>query len=283
MLARDLLRAAHPIARAVGVDVSARAGALPVEELRRHLFDANLPVMRAAIRAAGRLTDEAGAPLAKLLERWLAFPDPDVGWATSLTLLGWGNTAPCDDLRRGGRLAAILGPRAVDILVLRADRDDLPVIEQLVRRSAVSPGTLGALARFGHPGAWAFLGRQLANEDLAEAAEAALVLLFGPCVDPEQGASVAAWRDAIAGLALDPSVRYRGGAPWRPGLLAAACASGDRSRLEIEPDVEELRARRLLVEPIDLSAWTPIVRPRLDALRAAMAKEDTRWPANGWI
>ncbi len=282
VLGRDLLRAAHPIARAVGVDTCARAADLPIEQLRRHLFDANLPVMLSALRAAGRLTDEAGAPLAKLLERWLGFPDPAIAWATSVTLLGWGNAAPYEEIRRGGRLSTTLGARAVEILVMRGGRDDLALFEQLVRRSAVGPRTLGALARFGHPGAWSFLARQLANEDLADAAEEALTLLFGPCVEPEQAASVAAWRDAIAGLRLDPKVRYRRASPWRPGLLAAACASGDLSRLAIEPDLEELRARRVLLHPIDLCPWTPSVSPQLDALRASMAKEDARWPAAGW-
>lgn len=279
----DLASSPHPIARGVGVDVLARVGKLTVEQLRQHLFDANLPVMTAALRVVGRMSATEGAPLAPLLERWIHFPDATVAWLAARTLMRWGNGRPYDDLRSGGRLGTILGMRAMELFALAGSKLDLAVIQVLVARAARTPALLGALGRFGHPGVAAFLLHHLADEDLAEHAASALVTLFGPRVEDAALLSSAAWKAALVSFAPDPDVRYRRGEPWRPSGVVMEVSCGELSRAQMEPRLDELAARARVELPVDLGAWMTDVKPVLAGLSAAADAADARWPPSGWV
>jgi hypothetical protein len=264
------------------VDILARAGELSANALRPHLVDANIPVMLAALRAAGRLSAADGAALAGLLERWIHFPSPKAAWLAAKTLARWGNPAAYEDARRGGRVLSILGPKAVELFVLCGSDQDAPALEALVARAPRTPALLSALGRFGHPGVWAFLLRQLGNEDLAEAAVSALMTIFGPRVGPDESMSASAWRDAIERMAPDPAIRYRSGAPWQPGVIAAECMSGELSRLEIEAQTDELAARASIDANLALCLWTPEAQPSLAVFCASAERLDGSWPRSGW-
>lgn len=278
----DLVGSPHPVARAVGVDILARAGRLTVDELRPHIFDANLPVMISALRAIGRLPAADGARLVPLLERWMHFPDPAVAWLAAKALICWGDTRPYDDLRNRGRLASILGGRAVELFVLAGSDLDLAPLQALVSRAARTPAILSALGRFGHPGAAPFLLHYLADEDLGEHAADALISLFGPRVEPDALLSAVAWRAAIVALKLDPGARCRRGVAWTPSGVVADCSSGELSRAQIEPRLDELAARVRIDVPVDLGLWTPETRPMFLGLSAAARACDGAWPASGW-
>lgn len=279
----DLAGSPHPIARAVGVDVLARAGQLTLEQLRQHLFDGNPTVVAAALRAITRMSSLDGAPLAPLLERWIHFPNATVAELSARALLRWGHDRPYDDLRSGGRLGSIVGARAVQLLVLAGSKLDLVPIQTLVARAARTPALLDALGRFGHPGVAPFLVHHLADEDLADAASDALVTLFGPCVAPDALLSGPAWRAALAALKPDPGVRYRRGEPWKPSGVAAECASGELARTQMSPRIDELAVRARVEAPVDLGVWSPGVQPMLDGLLAAAVVSDRAWPASGWL
>ncbi|MEP7120073.1 MAG: hypothetical protein ABJE95_04145 [Byssovorax sp.] len=253
-----------------------------MDQLRQHIFDANLPVTIAALRAIGRLPSADGARLMPLLERWMYFPDPTVAWLAARALIRWGDTRPYDDLRNGGRLASILGGRAVELFVLAGSTLDLVPLQALVARAARTPAILAALGRFGHPGVAPFLLHHLADEDLGEHAADALIRLFGPCVDPDTILSAVAWRSAIVALELDPGARCRRGMVWTPAGVVADCSSGELSRAQIEPRLDELAARARIVVPVDLGFWTPETRPMFAALSAAASACDGAWPASGW-
>ncbi len=281
-LAAELVASPHPIARSVGVDLLARAGALNADGLRPHILDPNVPVAVAALRALARLRAEEGAKVARLLERWIHFPDRTVAWHAARTLLRWGNLTPCADVRGGGRLASILGPRALEVLILAGTREDQALVSTMAARAPRTPALLSALARFGHPGVWAFLIHQLDNEDLAEPAAGALATLFGACVDDEARRHGPAWKEAVRRLAPSPEVRYRRGEPWRPGVVATECSAGDLSRAEIEPRLDELGTRAHVEKAVDLAHWTFEARPGLGVFCAAATNQDAAWPRDGW-
>src|SRR6185437_7061875 len=141
---------------------------------------------------------------------------------------------------------------------------------------------LSALARFGHPGVWAFLIHQLANEDLVDAAADALTVLFGARLEPESTTDAAAWRDVISRLKPDPGARYRRGVIWRPGLVASECTSGELSRASIELAVDELSVRTRIAPSVDLTLWTAEAEPLLARFCEGVTRCDERWPSNGW-
>lgn len=274
-LGHDLLVSPHPIARAVGVDVLARGDQLELDQLRRYVFDANLAVMLAALRALGRLSATDGAPVARLLERWIHFPNVAIAWRAALTLLRWGNLVPYEDVRSGGRLASILGARALEVFVLAGSSSDLAVVEAIVGRAARTPAMLSALARFGHPGVAPFLFHHLADDELADSAAEALATLFGARVAPSVSSSAPAWRRALSALAPDAGIRYRCGEPWRPSIVGTECTSGQLSRVQIELRLDELAARTLPNGPlVDLVLWTVEATPQLDALAAGARHRD---------
>jgi hypothetical protein len=281
-LAVDLAASAHPVARAVGVDMLARAGQLTVDQLRQQVFDANPPVMMAALEAIGRLPAADAAPLVPLLERWIHFPDPTVAWVVARALLRWQHGRPYEELRSNGPLVPILGGRAVELFALVGSRSDVEPLKKLVGKSARTPALFAALGRFGHPGVAPFLLHHLPDDDLGEHAAAALVTLFGAWVEPEAIQNASAWRSALLREKPDPELRYRKGEVWKPRSLAAECASGELSRAEMEPAIDELLLRGRIEWAADLGQWTSGLRPALASLPAATAVCDRSWPASGW-
>jgi hypothetical protein len=281
-LAEDLGTSPHPIARAAGIELLGRARQISPDRLRDFLLDANVTVVAAAARAAMLLSFEDAAPLLPLLRRLLHFPHVEVAWPIARLLLRWALPDPYDDVRTGGPLAGILGPRALEIFVLSGETADAACFTTIAARAPASPAQLSAIARFGHPGAWAYLVRHLGDEELADDAADALSTLFGPCVEPAKRLDGTAWKSAIAKAKLSPEVRYRLGVPWKPSLLAAECLSGQLSLLAVEGRLDELIVRARLTTPVDLTQFFPRLEPALNMACAEARRLDVRYPAGGW-
>jgi hypothetical protein len=280
-LAEKLVVRAHPIARAAGVELLGRSGTLEPRELLRHLLDGRAPVMAAAVRAAARLGPEACAPLVPALERWLRLPAPDVAWAAAETLTRWGSPIPLRELRERGELGAIIGrERALELMVMAGARDDLELVERLARSPAPSARTLDAVARFGEPGAWAFLAHHLADPDLVDAAAGALSVQFGERLARRERRRAGAWRSAIEALGLDAGVRVRAGEPWSPGAVARQWQSDELSASAVRRLLGELGARAGIGGDVDVEALWSDLAPGLERATAEALRR--AWPANGW-
>ncbi|WP_437312617.1 hypothetical protein [Sorangium sp. So ce385] len=239
---RLFLGSVHPVARAVAIDVLAGRGALGADDVRTHLLDASPAVAAAAARAAARLDVPAAAPLLPHVRSLLRSPHPAVARAAARALLLSGDPSPYELVRASDPFALGLGLFAAEIVVLRGDAGDLELLQRLLSREPASPEHLAIVARFGHPGAWAYLVHHLNDEELAGNAAAALELLFGPRLEPGE-TGVAAWRGAIAALRPAPDVRLLGGEPWRPRAAAAALRSGALSQAAMQPLLDELGVR----------------------------------------
>lgn len=254
-LAHALRDSKRPASRALGIALGARVGALSDGTLVERLGDARAHPLEiaAAFRALARGTgsDNAAACARRILS---STEDAAVAWEASRAALLWGLRDPLDDLRTGGRLAAILGVRALDLLVLGGKLDDVGVLETLLGRLPVSEDTLDAVARFGHPGSWAYLVHHLTDGELADAAGRALSTLFGPLVDEGHSPDAAVWRAAIARIPPTMDCRLRRGKSWSVGAILAECASGELSAREARGRLDEGRAHAGRVPDVDLEA-----------------------------
>jgi hypothetical protein len=252
-LADDLLRSAHPLARAVAVELQSRLGLLGMEAALGVLDDAHPAPKAAALRALARLPElDAALPRVRAC---LGLDDPSVAWEAARALTLAGQRDAYLDVRDGGPLAARLGSKAVEILVLDGALDDVATMQRLVRRVPLSAEVLSAVARFGHPAAWAFLVHGLDRPELADDAHRALVTLFGPLVTGEHEHDPAAWREALRRTEIPEGTRWRRGQPWSAQVVLAECASGELSRREIELRQDELRARTGRPASADLAVW----------------------------
>ena len=265
-----LTASAHPIVRAIGVDLRARCDALSPEELVVRLDDASASVVAAALRAVACLPDPV-PDLVGVLRRHLRSADAAVAWRAARILLLWGHDDPCVAVR-GGELAE-LGAHTLEIFVLRGDANDLPCMEAWLSRAQITPTVLSAIARFGHVGAWAFLVHHLADDVLANDAATALEVLFGDRVAATERKQPRAWRAAIGGSRFDPGVRYRRGQPWRAEVVVAEWADGALPRAEVAVRADELVARARAGGAVELDGWTPDPETALTALGAAVCSK----------
>ena len=227
---------------------------------RRHLDrradtldDGHAEVEVSALRALARLA-EHGAAVPRIRAR-LTHADPAVVWEASRALTLSGHRDAYAAVRENTLLSKVLGPRALDILVLAGAPVDLATVERVVRCVPMSAETLSAVARFGHPAAWPYLVRGLKRPELADEAGRALVTLFGPLSIEEPEDAAATWRAMLEGLTIPATLRLCRGEPWSADAVLAACASGELPRREIEARRDELRARRGATPGVDLGAW----------------------------
>ncbi len=261
-LAEDLLEAENPVARAIGVEVLARRRRLGAERVARLLDGAAPTLLAACLRALVRIEDEP--PAIERVLPLLHHPNPEVAWEAARAVTLWGAHDALRAVRQGHPLGAILGTRAAELFVMAGEADDLAHLEGLVARSPLTPALLDAIGRFGNPLGWSCLVPFLVDRELCEAAEGALVTLFGPLVPPMATGSPSAWRAALAEHAPHPAMRYRHGALWTPTLVADACATavpasvqGAYSQRTIERWLDELAARTGVPMNADLALWAP--------------------------
>jgi len=252
-LGRDLRRSACPLARAVAVELLSRLGQLGADAVLDALDDHHAAVKAAALRAPARL-DGYNTALPRIRE-CLGHCDPAVVSEAARTLTLFGASDAYLDVREGRALAKTLGPYAAEILVLAGSIDDIATMEGLVRRLPLSAETLSVVARFGHPAAWPYLVHGLERPELADAAERALVTLFGPLVVDEPEDAAVVWRGILAATEFPAGAKWRRGKQWSARAVLAECASGELSRREIEPLHDEVRVRTGRLEKVDLGAW----------------------------
>ncbi|MFO0590355.1 MAG: hypothetical protein U0441_22625 [Polyangiaceae bacterium] len=264
-LARDLLEHPSPVLRAVGLETLSLRGGLAIEEIRRLLWDVNVPVLAAAVRAVGRLPTSDAALFVPLLIRWLRFPDADVAWTAARELALLHRAEPMIALR-DGKLAHLRPEHALELFVLAGDTSDLEAIQRVLARAPVGEAELDALARFGHVGALSFLLHHLSEGDLVDEAVDALLTLFGPLVPPEEAGEPAPWKQAIKRARLDTSVRYRRGEPWSPAVIAREIEPRKLSIAGVDRRAAELGSRCDLPSRPKLSGWSTDIDAEVRAL-----------------
>jgi hypothetical protein len=274
-LARDLSVSPNPVARAIGVEVLSRKNLLDPEQVCRHMSDANLPVLAAALRASTVLGRSTGSAV---LVPFLQHHEHEVVWAATRRLARWHRPEPYFAVRQGR--CRVLGRRALEVLIQFGDATDLECFDELV---ASGPGTvevLSAVARFGEPSAWAYLVHHLSDPELSDAAARGLTTLFGSIVPRREAKSAAAWRDAIAKCSLEPGLRLRSGKPWHPGAVANECLQGEVDRAEMQARIDELVVRADVTIDVDLALWSPDVRSGLEPALTSLQRSATYRPGS---
>lgn len=282
----ELKKDDHPVKRAIAVELGARLGGLDAKELLQHLGSDDDVVATAAMRGALHVprADAGGLNgdhLAQIANR-LGSTDSRVAWTASRSLSLLGSDAAYQRLRNDAAFRDVLGPRALELLVMFGDEHDVPLVQPLLNSDNVGEAELNAVARFGHPNTWAFLVHFLADDVLCDAAADALELLFGRLVDEDERLDMTAWRTALGRTQFDPSTRYRCGRPWRPSTLLTAFDEGTLSEVEAQAWLDELVVRTKLDAPIDLTLWTPSAKAAIDAQRNTILRRDQALPAGSW-
>lgn len=276
-----------PLLRAACVATLGRRGQLTTDELKWHLTDPSIPVLRAALHAASRVAVDAAAPLVPMCRAYLAHPDGQVAFRAARTLMLWGFDDAAALLREGGAPAERLRLGAADLLVLRGIAADREAIARSLAGSPPTERQILALGRFGHLDVTAHLLHLLTDEDAQGFALRALTTLFGDSVPPKSELNRATWHAAIAAMKLDPRTRMRCGKPWSAAMVAAECASLDLRRAEVEARIDELAARfgrgvgeaaRLL----DLAHFAVDSEPAIEAFAATARQEAGGAGAGGW-
>lgn len=208
--------------------------------------------------------------------------DAGAAWEAARALTLAGVREPYFEVQGGGSLAAALGARAVELLVMAGQDTDIDAFEALIADVPMTPGLLSAVARFGNVTAWSFLAHHLADADLVGPAVSALRTLFGDLVSGAEETSFSAWRRAIGEQDFNPTLRYRAGKPWRPSIVLEECMPGALSRIEVERRVDELAARTGVSASVDLGLWQPDARAALVAFAQEIESRDARWRAGAW-
>jgi hypothetical protein len=283
--AEDLLDADNPLAQAIGLEVLSRRGELDPERLEPHLDAAAPALLAAALRALVRA--EGAPPRTERLLPFLGHSDPGVAWEAARAVTLWGAPDALDAIRNGQPLSATLGARAAELFVMAGQADDIAHLEGLLARVPLTPELLDAIGRFGNPLAWSFVLHFLIDRELCEAAEGALLTLFGPLVPSDAIRTPRAWRDALADRELDPAVRYRRGEPWTPAIVVNDCAfaglshiGGTHCQRAIERWLDELAARTGIPMNVDLSRWAPGVDSKV--LTVSERALGARWSPGAW-
>jgi len=279
-LGEALLSSLRPAARAVGLDLLARHGALSQDALRGHLAREDGPVCAATVRAASRM--RVVTALASEITACLGAPSGAVAWEAARALTVAGVQEPYFNLQAGGSLASALGARGVELLVMAGDGDDIGVFEHLLASTPMTAPLLSAVARFGNVTAWSFLLHYLTEPELADAAVAALRTLFGDLVPESEAPGYMAWKRAIGEARFNPTLRYRRGRPWHPSTVVAECTSGELSRVEVERRIDELAARTLAEPQVDLGLWAPDWRRGLATFASEAEARGMSWRPGAW-
>ena len=205
-----------------------------------------------------------------------------VAWEAARALTLAGVRTPYFDVQSGGSLSAVLGARAVELLVMAGEDTDIDSFEALIAGVPMTPELLSAVARFGNVTAWSFLAHHLADADLVRFALSALRTLFGDIVPEVEETSFSAWQRAIGHKDFDPTLRYRAGEPWRPSIVREECLSGALSRVELERRVDELVARTGAGASVEFDLWEPDARSTLAAFVRELESRDALWRAGAW-
>lgn len=217
----------------------------------------------------------------------------DLGWMTSLDASGDGGVAALLAAADGAD-----GDAALRLLLSLGERGERAAIEALPTMGVVaSRRAVRALAATGHAAAVTAVARSLSRDEVAAAAEEALLRAGAPVIGPV-GAVVAEVPRAlrvIAGLRVSWGARLGAAAAllgatddaWREGLptlramlTAAAREEGARAWVEALPAEEPGRSRGLRVAAEALRADDPVtslVAERARAQWAAATEFATRW------
>ncbi len=233
---------ARALAPGAALECRSLAGDVDDEGIARALSSKVDLEIAGAARATSRVQASAREALTPLLVVHLKTSDEDVFFEVARTLALGGRDDGLRILTGHRELALALGARALELFVMSGRRDDLDHIGEILRARRVTGRDLDALARFGHPEAWAFIAHFLSDGDLAASAEQALCTLFG-AVDPSLPRSRETWKHIIASLDLDTEVRIRSGRRWSASAAATDLLERDPSAHDVGRRLDELRAR----------------------------------------
>lgn len=255
------------LSNAVGAEVRSLAGELTAEAVAP-LLQSSAPIdVAAGARAFTRLPMADQDGLADGLLAHLDSEHPDVFFEIARALALRGRADGLRTVTAKPELAAALGSRAIELFVMRGGCGDLATVGSLLRTRRVTDDDLDALARFGHPEAWAYIAHFLNDQDLASSAEQALRTLFGDR-DDALPSTVATWEAVIGSLDLDAKTRLRRGRPWTAKTVAQECGNAELSAHDVARRVDELLARapteQLLTGPLALWALEPEASHRIN-------------------
>jgi hypothetical protein len=251
-VAAALLRDPQPAARALGVEVEWRLGALSVAQAVEALGPDSPPAVRwAACRASAQLPAERRID-DLLLEHLHREPDSRILWEATRALTLRGLPAAYHALRWNDSLASRLGPKALLALALLGDEADAALARKLVARHGTSEAVIRGLARYGHPGAAPILLDALGDEDASDDAADALQWLFGPLPDATKSAVPGVWREHIARARPNDRERLRFGKPYRPSHVLEALRLGRIGRLDLDFMFDEAMTRTGVRHRVDL-------------------------------
>jgi len=233
----------EPGPTAFGLELLSLHGAASAPMFADRLDHEDPGVVRSALRAWSRLSRSEEGPFGEhtsSIVECLGHDDPVVRFEAARTLLLFGVDEPLRRLREGDPLLQSMGVGTLELCVLGGQLSDMPHVERAITGLDVGPELLDAIARFGHPGSWAFLLNHLEGSEQQDDAAAALRTLFGELTaDPSERRS-AIWRDVLGARDFDQSVRLRRGQPWARDVLVEECKDPNASRVDIAHRCDEL-------------------------------------------
>jgi hypothetical protein len=279
-LTEDLLGSSSHVARAAGVRLRVRRRAFDVATLRGWLLEPDLDVVAQALRGIETLAASEATPLLPLAARWLGVADPNVAWHAARALLIAGSLEPLRRVRERGSVTDTLGLRALEVLILAGEGEDIPHFAWIASRFPPSPALFDAVGRFGHLGAFSRLAHALGDEDLADAAAAALETMLGPGVSPRERLAAGAWRRALLHDKPSIELRHRAGRPWSPDAVAGECV--DLSCRAIEGRIAELRVRTGEMILADLESFWPVAGASIEGALATARRVGKAYPAGSY-
>ena len=275
---KALLSSSSPVVRAAGIELMSYAGALTEEDLLAWIETGEATVCRAAVDALLRTAELSRAPDA--VTALLGHQDAAVASAAAYAVTVWRGHEAFTRIREGGPLLDKLGSRCAALFPLAAEAEHVEVLQRVVTAFPVDAATLLAIGRYGQPTVWSFLLHYLGDPNLRDAAERALVTLYGPLLPAM--ATPSDWEAAISELDLDPAVRYRRGQPWSPAVVADELAEGALSRDEMLARIDELRARTGIDAAPSLMGWGDAAQAAVTAFAERARVHAQRFSAGSW-
>lgn len=237
----DLARRAG--AASIAIEALSLRGAISVADARQADPEVAVALGRAGVRLGSM-------PAAVLVGVRAAMEIEALAYDAIRILCLSGDSRLLGEIRTGRGPARLLGASGVDLLALFGFADDEDAVMRLLGRIERSEESLRAAARYGYPVVQPYLLDALRDDELADAAGEALVLLRGDVVEEDARLDPRAWARLSAFVG-----RVRRGAPLTAATTRGGFAQGDVDLPQLRFEMDELRLHSRLVSATDPSVW----------------------------